>query len=81
MVKIKNLEEFRRIQDSDFGYILSIKKNLPPTIHQPKCKSLKEEDFELSLKENSEFIFYWFSSISRAEKEMEGIVTCKNCNS
>ena len=81
MVKIQNLDELKRIQESNFGFIITRTKNLPPTIHQPTCKSVKKEDFESNLRENQDSEFFWFSSISLAEKEIEGIVMCKNCNS
>lgn len=79
MVKIKSLDEFKKILKSNYGYIIITKKNQLPTIHQPKCTLISEEEFKTSIKEPQDFYYHWFSSISLAEKEIEKIITCKNC--
>ena len=76
MVKISNVDEFNRIKESDFGFIvISGEKSV---IHKPSCKSVNSDDF---IKNESDIEkFHWFSTISLAEKEFSQITSCQNCN-
>ncbi len=76
MVKISNVDEFNRIKESDFGFIvISDDKSI---IHRPSCKSVKFDDF-IKTKSDIEK-YHWFSTISLAEKEFSQITSCQNCN-
>lgn len=76
MVKIENIEELRKIKESNYGLIIIFSKTMP-IIHSPKCKLIFENDF---LKNNKITTYHWFSSYSLAEKELGNIKSCKLCN-
>jgi hypothetical protein len=73
MAKIQNLDEFKRIKESDFGFIV-IFDGASNTLHQSDCPSLTDEIFA-NQDGNS---LYWFSTIALVEKSF--IVTpCNSC--
>jgi len=76
MVKISNVDEFNRIRESDFGFIVISDDN--SIIHKPSCESVKVDDF-IKTKSAIEK-YHWFSTISLAEKEFSQITSCQNCN-
>ncbi len=76
MVKILSMDEFNRIKESDFGFIVISDDN--SIIHRPSCKSVKFDDF-IKTKSVIEK-YHWFSTISLAEKEFSQITSCQNCN-
>jgi hypothetical protein len=73
MAKIQNIDEFKSIKASDFGFIV-IFDGASNTLHQSRCKNLTEEIFS-NQDGNS---LHWFSTIALAEKSF--IVTpCDFC--
>ena len=76
MVKISNVDEFNRIKESDFGFIVILDNN--SIIHKPSCKSVKFDDF-IKTKSTIEK-YHWFSTISLAEKGFSQMTLCQNCN-
>jgi len=79
MVKIENVEELKRIIESDYGYVIIVNSNMKPTMHKTKCKQVTEDTYQNTQNEN-ESKFHWFSSNSLIEKEFPNIGSCKNCN-
>lgn len=73
MTKIKNIDEFKKIVKSDFGFIV-IFDGASNILHQSRCKNLTDDNFS-NQDGNS---LYWFLTISLAEKSF--IVTpCESC--
>ena len=79
MVKIENVNEFRRIKKSNFGYVLAEESN-KAVFHKPTCNTITEENYIKSMKNNSQTRFHWFSAYSSAEKEFSSFDSCKVCN-
>ena len=79
MVKIKNIEELKRIIESNYGYVVILESNMHPTMHKTKCEQVSEDYFEKTQKNENESKFHWFSSYSIAEKEFSDVESCKNC--
>jgi hypothetical protein len=73
MAKIQNIDEFNRIKESDFGFIV-IFDGASNTLHQSKCGELTEEMFS-NQDGNS---LHWFSTIALAEKSFI-ITPCQLC--
>lgn len=69
MTKIQTLEEFKKIKDVEFGLIVVC--NEINTLHQSNCQMLKDEDF-------GNFEYYWFTTISLAEKSFD-VAICESC--
>ena len=78
MVKIENIDELKRIIESDYGYVV-IDSNMQPIMHTTKCDQVTEDYFENILKNEKESKFHWFSSYAIAEKEFSELESCKNC--
>ena len=76
MVKIESSEEFLRITESNFGFVVSVKPNQKAIMHKTDCDYIKKIDFATTKEEE----FHWFSSFSFAGKEFENINSCKICN-
>ena len=79
MVKIGNVDEFNRIKESEFGFIL-VSKNGECAIHKPQCTKITAEDFIDSIKSDSPFSYHWFSTVALIEKEFSEIKSCDVCN-
>ena len=79
MVKIENIEELKRIIESDYGYVVIHESDLQPIIHKTKCEQVSEENFLKNQKNENDSKYHWFSSYSIAEKEFSDIESCKNC--
>lgn len=73
MAKIQSIDEFKCIQESDFGFIV-IFDGASNTLHQSYCENLTDEVFS-NQDGNS---LYWFSTIALAEKSFN-ITPCKDC--
>jgi hypothetical protein len=63
MVRIQNIDEFKSITESKFGFIV-VFDGAANSLHQSKCPSLTDDTFS-SQAENS---LHWFSTILMAEK-------------
>ena len=79
MVKIGSVEEFNRIKESEYGFIL-ITKNGQNVLHKPQCAKLSADDFIDSNNPESMISFNWFSTVSLVEKEFPVIKSCEICN-
>jgi hypothetical protein len=77
MVKIENVEELRKINQSDYGFVIIIEDN-NPTIHSTNCKVISENDFLQEINNSSNY--HWFSTYSLAQKELGDLNSCKFCN-
>ena len=77
MVKIENVEELRKIKESDYGFVI-IFEDVKRTIHSTSCKVISENDF-LQEKNNS-LKYNWFSTYSLAQKELGDLISCSKCN-
>ena len=76
MVKIGNVEELRKIKESDYGFVIIIKENAH-TIHLSNCKIISESSF---LQENNNSSnYHWFSTYSLAQKELGDLSSCSVC--
>ena len=75
MVKIENVEEFRKITESDYGFVIIIDEN--PTIHLSNCKIVSEINFQ---QKNTNSVFHWFSTYSLAQKELGDLNSCSICS-
>jgi hypothetical protein len=73
MTKIETAEEFKKIKELDFGFIV-IFDYVSNIIHQSGCADLSRYDF--SAQNNSSL--HWFSSIMLAEKSFN-IIPCQIC--
>ena len=78
MVKIENLDEFNRIKDSKFGYVVFSSKDYS-IIHKPECNDFSTDDF-IDAKPENEKSFHWFSTLALVEKEFPQCTSCKFCN-
>lgn len=76
MVKIENNEEFKKIKESDYGFVIILDEK--PTIHLSKCRIVSEIDFKLNSINSS--IYHWFSTYSLAQKELGDLDSCNVCN-
>lgn len=76
MVGIQNIDEFNRIKESGFGFMITVGEN--PQIHKPNCDLVNVDDF-IKSDTNAEK-FHWFSTILLAEKEFSQIIFCQKCN-
>jgi hypothetical protein len=77
MVKIENIEELRKIKESNYGFVIII-THTKSVIHNTDCKLIFEQDFLKD--ENNGSKYHWFSTYSLAEKELGDIKSCKLCN-
>jgi hypothetical protein len=73
MAKIQSTDEFKRIRESDFGFIV-IFDGASNMLHQSDCDELTEDRFTNS-EGNS---FHWFSTLALAEKSFQ-ITPCGVC--
>jgi hypothetical protein len=73
MAKIQTIDEFKRIKESDFGFIV-IFDGASNTLHQSRCENLTEDIFS-NQDGNS---LHWFSTIALAEKSYI-ITPCESC--
>ena len=76
MVKIENVEELRKIKESNYGFVIIHSESIP-VIHTTNCKLIFENDF---IKNNKILPYHWFSSYALAEKELGDLESCKLCN-
>jgi hypothetical protein len=76
MVKIENIDELRKIKESDYGFVIVIEDK--PIIHSTNCDVISEKDFRL--KGSSSSIYHWFSTYSLAQTELGDLNSCKVCN-
>jgi len=76
LVKIENVEELRKIKESNFGFVIIFSESIP-VIHKTDCKLIFENDF---IKNNKISTHHWFSSYLLAEKELGDIKSCKLCS-
>ena len=81
MVKIENVDELKRIIESDYGYVVILNSNMNPLMHKTKCDQVTEDFFKNNLKNKKDSKFHWFSSYSIAEKEFSELEACKSCYS
>ena len=79
MVKIENVDELKRIIESDYGYVVILDSNMHPLMHKTKCDQVTVDNFKNTQKNQKESKFHWFSSYSIVEKEFSNIESCKNC--
>lgn len=77
MVKIGNIEELRKVKESDYGFVIVVEEN-KPTIHLTSCKIISESDFLQEI--NNSLNYNWFSTYSLAQKELGDLLSCKICN-
>ena len=77
MVKIENIEELRKIKESNYGFVIII-THTKSVIHNTDCKLIFEQDFLKDKNNGSKY--HWFSTYSLAEKELGDIKSCKLCN-
>jgi len=75
MVKIENVEELRKIKDSNFGFVIIYSESMS-IIHATNCKLIFENDF---LQNNKIQTYHWFSTHLLAEKELGDLKSCKLC--
>ena len=76
MVKIENVEELRKIKQSNYGFVIIFSESVP-IIHTTNCKLIFENDF---IKNKEKSTHHWFSTYLLAEKELVDIKPCKLCN-
>ena len=76
MVKIENVEELRKIKESNYGFVIIHTESMP-VIHSTNCKLIFENDF---IKNNKILSYHWFSSYALAEKELGDLESCKLCS-
>jgi hypothetical protein len=73
MAKIQSIDEFKRIQESDFGFIV-IFDGASNALHQSNCVDLTDEIFANQYGNS----LHWFSTIALAEKSFN-VTPCKDC--
>ena len=72
MSKIESLEQFKRVKESNLGFIV-FSDDVSKTIHQINCDIITESKFT-----NNGNGFHWFASMSMAEKSFS-LVLCDTC--
>jgi len=72
MTKIQNLEEFKQIRDTKFGFIVAF-DGTANVLHQNTCNNLTDDKFS-----NQETSHHWFSSLALAEKAFT-VTICNAC--
>ncbi len=77
MVKIENVEELRKIKESDYGFVIIVEED-NSMIHLTNCKFILENDFLQDI--NNSLNYHWFSTYSLAQKELGDLNSCKICN-
>ncbi len=77
MVKIENVEELRKIKESNYGFVIVLEDD-KPTIHLSNCKIISEKDFLQEIKNSTKH--NWFSTYYLAQKELGDLNSCKRCN-
>ncbi len=77
MVKIENVEELRKIKESDYGFVI-IFEDVKRTIHSTSCKVISENDF--LQKNNNSSNYHWFSTYYLAQNELGDLNSCNLCN-
>ncbi len=73
MAKIQNIDEFKSIRKSDFGFIV-VFDGASNMLHQSRCQELTEDRFSDSEGDS----FHWFSTLALAEKSFN-ITPCHTC--
>ena len=76
MVKIENIDELKKIKESDYGFVIVVEDK--PIIHLSNCNVISEKDFQL--KTNNSTIYHWFSTYSLAQTELGDLKSCNMCN-
>lgn len=80
MVRISNLEEYKRIKESDFGFLIIPDNSKDMVIHSPSCNLLGADDYIEQREKSPESIeLHWFSTIAMAEKKFDDIHACDKC--
>ncbi len=77
MVEIANEEEFMKIKESDYGFVIIVEDDTP-TIHLTSCKIFSKNDAKLEI--NNSINYHWFSTYSLAQKELGDLNSCNVCN-
>jgi len=77
MVKIENVEELRKIKESDYGFVI-IFEDVKRTIHSTSCKAISENDY--LQKNNNSSNYHWFSTYYLAQIELGDLSSCNLCN-
>ena len=78
MVKIESVEEFSRIIESNFGFIVETQDTVN-TIHITNCKTINTNKFIDKTQRGVNYQFNWFSTLSLAEKEFSNLTSCNQC--
>lgn len=80
MVQIKSVEEYDRIKESNYGFLIIPDIEDEVSIHSPSCNILGADDYIEQRENESESInMHWFSTISLAEKKFSKIKVCNIC--
>lgn len=79
MVKIQSIDEFKSINESEFGFVV-IAYNGSKIIHKTKCEKVNQDDYLDSTNSDSIIEFHWFSTVALAEKSFPELSGCKICN-
>ena len=79
MVQIQNVDEFKSIQESEYGFVV-IAYNGSKILHKTKCENVKYDEYLESTKEDCIIRFHWFSTVALAEKAFPELSGCKICN-
>ncbi len=80
MVQINNVEEYDRIKESNYGFLIIPGSNQDMSIHSPSCNILDSNDYFEQREEGSQSInMHWFSTISMAERKFSNLKVCQVC--
>jgi len=80
MVNVENVEELKKIIESNFGYLVTNDVKNIAAIHKPNCMLVTEGNFLENIKNKNIMKFHWFSSFLLAEKEFKEVTPCNRCN-
>ena len=80
MVQINNLDEYNRIKESNFGFLIIPDSDQNIFIHTPSCNILGDDNHIQQREEKFDSInMHWFSTISLAEKKFDKVKVCQEC--
>ena len=80
MVQINNVDEYNRIKESNYGFLIIPDSEQNMSIHSPSCNILGGDDYLEQREKNPESInIHWFSTISLAEKKFSSLKICQMC--
>ena len=81
MVQIKTIDEYKNIEESNFGFLIIPNSHNEMIIHGSSCNILGADDYIVQRENSPESInLHWFSTIALAEKKFKQIKTCEICN-